>query len=483
MTLLPLLWIACAPDCPEGEGLNSEGECRPYVVPGTDPTTDPTGTTAPITLEWGDPILAWGGDVTDGGKHVWEFVDVVALDDETALGSGQGGYALIDLDDGGFDYREDFIRTYDLAWDPELQQAYAGTRLEGVYVLDLSNREAPTESGYIYDWYGQHEDLAASAGRLLVAAPGEGAVLVDGETRGVLATIEADWAYAVGLHEDRAVVADANEVVLYDLTDETDPVELDRAALTATVRDIAFDGETIGVSLGGHGVGVVRVEEDALRVDAELPLPGTSYGVALDGDLLWASAWSEVALVWLGAGGPVVLGTEAITYNTLGIGAANGRAIAADWFGVAAFEHVEGFMGPELYAPPQIFAVGEGDAPAEATIEVTNYGAMTLALTAEAQDETASLSEDSWSLEPGDSARFTITGQEGRPLSTEVFLESNDPDELHSSVEVRTAEQSIGQPHEDFTVEGFVYPDTNLTPYSISEQTGRVTFLAYFALY
>lgn len=237
-----------------------------------------------------------------------------------------------------------------------------------------------------------HEDLAAWAGRLLVAAPATGAVLIDGTTRQVDSIIEAGWVSAVGLHDDRAVVADSNVTVLYDVSEPS--------------------------------------------------------------DLLWASAWSEVALSWLGDGGPVVIGARDITYNTLGIGAASGRAVAADWFGTHAFEHVEGLAGPDLVVPDSVMAVAQDDGEPEATVEIANLGAMTLTATASVEDSTTSLSETSVVLEPGESARVAVTGEVGRPLTVALNLETHDPDEEHSSVEVRTVTQS-----------------------------GRVTFLACFALY
>lgn len=102
LTFLPLLWLApaCTSNCEEGYGLDSDGSCKPYVVPGqtgdTD-TPDPADTGDPtdsgpggvLSLEWGDPIPDLGGHETEG-SHSWEFVDVVALDDEHALGSAQG---------------------------------------------------------------------------------------------------------------------------------------------------------------------------------------------------------------------------------------------------------------------------------------------------------------------------------------------------------------------------------------------------------
>jgi hypothetical protein len=276
-------------------------------------------------------------------------------------------------------------------------------------------------------------------------------------------------------------VGDSNEIVLYDISDPGSPVALDRETVRATARDLVFDGEFIGAAMGGHGAAVLRVVDDQLVLKGEFDLPGSTYGMAIDGERLWTASWSDIGLIWLGAGGPVVIGTEPVDFFATGVGAAGGRVVVADWFATQSYEHVEGVAGPELVLPDQVFAIGE-DVP-KATILLANLGAMTLEATASTSEPGISLSATEFVLEPGQKTQFSVTGEAGRDLMTNVLVTSNDPDEPTVSVIVRTGEQSIGQPHEDFTVEGYVYPDSNLSPYTLSAQRGRVTFLAYFALY
>ncbi len=58
---------------------------------------------------------------------------------------------------------------------------------------------------------------------------------------------------------------------------------------------------------------------------------------------------------------------------------------------------------------------------------------------------------------------------------------SNDPDEGSGSVQIRGAGQTVGQPHEDFSLEGFAWPDNSPRYYQLGDQAGKVVFLAYFA--
>ena len=474
---------ACQEPCQEGFVRDDAGQCTPArPPPGSDrvdsrTTTDTdTGTAPVLPLVYGDPLeLVNVGTV--GGSKAWHMLDVVALDDEVALASGNGGLALVELASGDQRWIESYGRTYDLAWDGGLERAYLGSREEEVLVVGLSDRERPETLGSFSDWEGYHEDLAADSGRVLVAAPQTGAVLVDGQSLEPLATIPAGWAAAVGLHGDRAVVGDAAELVLYDLSDPASPRELDREAVRATARDIDFDGARVGVALGGHGVAALDVVDDDLVLRGQLELPGACYGVALDGDELWASAWSEVALVWLGEGGPVVVGTEPIDTATVGISAHGGRTVAADWFGTTVVDRVEGLAGPELVVPETAWS--DRDDPPTATVRIANLGAIPL----EVEPRLGTVSLDALLLEPGESESVVVTGEPGQVLSTTLELLTNDPDEPQVAVEVRTGEQSVGLPHEELELQGYVYPDTNLTPYRLSEQRGRVVFLAYFALY
>ena len=78
---------------------------------------------------------------------------------------------------------------------------------------------------------------------------------------------------------------------------------------------------------------------------------------------------------------------------------------------------------------------------------------------------------------------MSVSGETGSELRTQLDLVTNDPDETEVAIALGTGDQSVGLPHEELELQGFVYPDTNLAPYRLSEQTGRVVFLAYFSLY
>ncbi len=487
----------CTTPCAEGFGRNTEGNCVPYRRPGEHPTVDTMDTTdtadsggdtdtpldtdtgTPLGLDYGDPIEFAGSEATTAPK-IYEFVDVVALDEEHAVAVGQGGYALTSLEDGHHVWREETDRFYDVAWDGTTERLYLGTRENDVRVVDLSDRSSPRQLESFRDWNGFHEDLAADDGLLLVAALEDGAVLLDGVNLQRHSVIEAGWVAAVGLSGDRAIVADGAEILLYDVSEPSAPEPLSAASVRATARNITFDGVHVGVALGGHGVAVLRVEGDELLLLEQFDLPGSTYGVALDGSSLWAAAWSEVALIWLGEGGPAMLGTEPVTQISLGLGASGGRAVAADWIATSAFQRIDGVAGPEVSAPGTTWASSED--PPEARVEITNLGAVNLELDFGPAEPSRDLDVESLVLAPGERGQVVVTGRSGELLETSIAFTSNDPDELTGVFDVKTGQQAVGQVHGALELEGYVPPDTNLEPYDLSEQTGRVTVLAYFTL-
>ncbi len=497
--LISFLLGACTPPCAEGYGRDTDGNCAPLRAPpgtgttvpddtatdtatdtGTDTATD-TGTRPPLELELGDPIERTGGESSHDAPPTYEYVDAVIVDDDHAVLCGEGGTSLVSLADGSRVWSEHQIRYYDVAWDETTDLLYAGTREYDVDAYDLSDRTNPVGTARLRAWSGFHEDLAADSGHLLVAALADGAVLLDGQSGEKLTTIEASWAAAVGLSGDRAVVGDGAEIILYDISTVTSPQELSRVSVRATARNITFDGDHIGVALGGHGVAVIRVVEDELSLRAQSDLPGSVYGLDLDGSYLWASAWSEIALIWLGDGGPVIVGAEPVSEATMGIAGTGGRAVAADWLSTSSFQRIDGVAGPEVSTSEIAWADRED--PPGASVDFTNLGAMDLELGFTIQPSDIELDVETLLLEPGEDGRVVVTGQTGQFLDAELRFTSNDPDEPEGTVRVREAQQSIGQLHEPLSLEGYVPPSTNLEPYDLANQTGRVTVLAYFALY
>lgn len=411
----------------------------------------------------GDPVLTVG-NVQESMRIEW--MDAAIFDENLGLVVGQGGFMTMGLDPPAILAKVEAERAYRVAVDGHI--AYLATRIHGVYSLDLSDPSHPWMSQTRAISEGFHEDIAADAGRVLVGALDDGAILLD-PALDTLGVIPASYAFGVALQGDRALVADDDALVLWDISDPAAPVELNRAALRATGRDIAWQGEQVAVAMGGQGVAVFSLAEDTLEHRGDLEFPGTSYSVSIDGDDLWIAGWEVAALAWLGEGGPVVRGHEPVQQSAMGVSARDGEALVADWMFATVLSSVPGVAGPELHVPERI---GLGSEGASVALPLRNWGALPMEITLEAQG--VSVSGDHFNLAPGEQATPVLTG------TGSLKVRSDDPDEGSLSVDVYLAELGIGSPHPDFDLAGFTWPDRQQRPYRLADAAGQVLMLAYF---
>lgn len=464
------LVAGCGPTCEAGFLEGSDGNCYPYDAPPDDTAVDDTAPIGPIDLDWGDPITTLGSERI---SMAVEWMDAVILEGG-ALGVvvGQGGFAVISMDDASVLYQEEAERGYRVDLDGDV--AWIATRQHGVFQLDLSDPEAPRRGPRFEVGAGYHEDISADDGRVLIGGQESGALFYD-DTGRRLGQIPADYAFGVALDGDRALIADGAVLELWDVSDLADPQPLAQAPLPATGRDISWSGGRAAVALGGAGAIAFEVDDDALTEIGTFALPGSVFSVALDRELLWIGAWEVVGLAWLGEGGPVMLGHERPHQSAMGLTARGGKALVADWQNHTVMEAQVGLAGPELHLADRIwFSEGGGE---RQQVTLTNWGAFDLSL--HFQDAPGfALSEVDFTIAPGDSAVLQIEALEG--TDGVLAFTSDDPDEEEGQARLEFARSTLGQVHPDFELPGFVHPDTQTRPYRLSENRGRVTFLAYW---
>ncbi|MCB9760339.1 MAG: hypothetical protein H6739_10925 [Alphaproteobacteria bacterium] len=448
----PLLLLACSapPEAPD-----------PF-----DPVEPPDG------YAWGDPV------VTLADEHLWpddprdlvEWMDAEVVDADWGLVTGVGGVGVISMADAALVTQVDGpTRGYRLAVDGDA--AWVTTREAGIWRLDLSalpdlvlDREVPTPESWT-------EDIAADGGRVLVAAQEAGALVMDGEGR-ALSTLPVDeTALAVALVGDRALVADGAALALWDLTDPSAPVALDRAALPGEGRDLAFDGTTVAVAMGGSGVAVFEVQGDGLRERGLVEAPGSPFSVALDDRRLWVATWQQVVLASLAEEPPLVLGHEAPVQAAMGVGARDGVALVADWLGSTVMRAEPGLIGAEVDLPASVRV----DPAHGGAIAARNPGGVTLQVAFEAEGLT--LEPATLALAPGERAVVTVTATSGTPR---LKWSSNDPDEPEGAIEVLTEGVAVGEPHPALSLPCFQLPDVTLETCDLAAHRGEVVFMAYF---
>jgi hypothetical protein len=498
---LPLLcavaWTGCSSTapCPKGSERWEDGLCHLVddivsaddsatpALPGTD--SGQTDSAAPAAgYTFGDPILALGhytGTHGPGEVIQFEWTDAAAINDDYAIVTGQGGYGIISMADGDLVHQENIRRTLRVGTDGTT--AILASRLDGFIKVDVS---AGGDTRGFADFRapsfpGAHEDVDVDGEQVLIGWHDNGAILtdLDGTLLGVLPARDA---FAVQLLGDRALVTDGAALVLFDISNPSEPVELDRQEMAAEGRDLSSAGGHVVVGMGGGGVGVWQLDGDALVHRTDLSLPGSAMSVAVDADRAWVGAWSVAALVDLAAEPPVVLGYETPHNSAMGVGASGGRAVLADWYHSTALQAVDGVAGPELLADRALFFSEDG--PGRQVLEVENHGLFDLELSLAGIDRGYTVVPDTAVVEAGSGAFFTVEWTEaGRPSKGTLRWSTNDPDLPTATIELSPADQGVGTEHVDFSLPGFVLPSGEEGIYTLSESRGKAVVLVYWALF
>ncbi|MFT5683285.1 MAG: hypothetical protein ACI8RZ_004216 [Myxococcota bacterium] len=467
---LPLL-IACTGADPEPA--ENPADSGVSLEDTGDTTAPPDG----FTL--GDPITTTGFmlDVVTG----YEWTDAVMLDASTALLGGVTGYGIFDVDTAELigDYRE--ARSYRV--DAHNGLAIVVERTEPPLVIDVSDPRNPSDhargSGDMRDGTA-YQDVAIHDGLILIGWQEQGARFFS-DRLNELGTFPGEQVFAVELFEDRALITDLDALILLDVTDPSAPTEITRTDLPGEGRDLSVSGSHVAVGMGGLGVMVFDLTDDVLTPRGQVTPPGSSTGVSIDGDYLWIAGWEQVALAWLGEGGPVVLGHEEPSQSAMGIGAGFGRAVVGDWYAASALAVNEGVGGPELVIEDTLWFTEGGSSQ---SIRIRNNGIFDLTLSLEAPTTGFSAEAADLTLAPGESHTLTITPPDTRDEGPGLLAyTSNDPDEQSGVIELDWTSLGVGSTHPDFSMQGFTLPDKTLSTFTLSDYEGQAVYLAYWAMY
>lgn len=494
--VLPLgALLGCTQEpCPKGSERRADGWCYlldeagsdsgPVATDTSEDTGPPDDTDSPgSAYTLGDPIEVLG-TYTEGGPGmpiVYEWTDAASIDSDWAIATGQGGYGIISMADGTLVHQENLRRALRAASDG--RHAILASRNDGFMLVDVS--AGPDTRGSLEfrspSLPGPHEDVAIEGERVLVGWHDNGGVFL-GLDGSLLGTLPATDAFAVALQGDRALLTDGPELVLFDVTDVSAPVELDRAAMTGEGRDLDWEGSHAVVGMGGVGTGIWSVVDDTLTHRGDVRTPGTAMSVAVDGDAAWIGAWAVTALVDLTADPPIVVGHETPEDSAMGVAAAGGRAVVADWFSSGAYARVPDTAGPEVHLPEQLFF--DIDQASAQSMTVTNHGALELTVAFDTPVAGFAVDPASVELAPGESALVQVRWPEDtRPPAASLEWTSNDPDEATGRIALGPADQGTGTAHEDFTLPGFQIDGDGTELWTLSEARGKVVVLVYWALF
>ena len=451
--------------------------CYPVDDPGPDDGDTGTPTTPPAT---DDPIRVIGfeGEQSQTAQLL-EWSDAAIISEDTGALCGVAGLGLVDLTTGTTRQIRPAPTCLRMAsHDGVLVASDRGTNIA---VLDVSDPSDIRDLGSIQFLVDdiRHEGLDVHRQTVIVGWHENGAPLFSLDGRRV-ATIPATDAFAVGIHENRAVISDGSELVLWDVSNPTNLRELSRVAMPGEGRDIGFDGSRVAVAMGGRGVGVWDIESDRLVERGTMVVPGSGLSVSLDGDEVWVGSWEQLVLLRLTEEGLVSVGHEAPRFSAMGVDVRDGTALLGDWHGHMTLERQPGISASEIDLAERLFFT-EGAPVRELRVE--NHGEVPLDWSMNGGVQGFMVEPTALTIPPGEVGLVRIEAESGGDLQGMLRWSSNDPDEPSGEVRLEPPSGGIGTPHEDFSLQGFVWPSRDLSTYTLSEQRGRVVVLAYFALY
>lgn len=464
--------------CPEGSTRGADGLCYASGAGGGGDNGD---SGAPGTdSASGDPIRVVGfdGEQTQSDRLL-EWTDAAILSADTGALCGVAGLGLVDLTTGTTrTVRPNPVCLRMAAHDGVLVASDRQTNIAVLDVSDPSDIRDLSPIRFLSDDI-RHEDVAIHDRRVIVGWHGNGAPIYAVD-RGLLGTLPATDAFAVGIHGDRAVISDGVELVLWDITSPADAVELSRVSMPGEGRDMGFDGRRVAVAMGGRGIGVWDVEDDTLVERDVVGVPGAGLSVALDGDDVWVGSWEQTVLLRLTDSGLVSVGHQAARFSAMGVDARDGTALVGDWHGHMTLAREAGVQGPELDVGERAFFSER--APAQ-ELRVANHGELPLEWSTEASIPGFRIEPSSVTVGPGETALVRVEAEDGGDFRGILRWTSSDADESAGEVRLEPPVTGVGTLHADFSLQGFVWPERDLSTYTLSEQRGRVVVLAYFALY
>ena len=196
-------------------------------------------------------------------------------------------------------------------------------------------------------------------------------------------------------------------------------------------------------------------------------------------DHAWIGAWEVTALVDLSQEEPRLLGHETPNYSSLGVAAASGRAVVADWFASSALQVNPGVAAPEVEGPDTLWFAPTDEPSRGASFR--NHGPFPLDVALSGENVT--FSADSFSIDAYSTYTVTVAWTDDRSRGTQVDWTTNDPDEPTGSFMLKQADQGVGTIHEDFTLPGVELPAGDEASWTLSETRGKAVVLVYWALY
>lgn len=343
--------------------------------------------------------------------------------------------------------------------------------------------------------------LAYHKGRLYVAGFSKGLLVLEADSQGKLtrkATITAGlknvWKVRLGTTAAAAYayVIDADlGLHVFSLAQPDAPKLLATVATTGSPRELAVGKDRVYVAMGGLGIDMFDVSTPAKPKKLKsVGGYGSAQSLALVGDVLAVAAWNHLEV--RDPKTLALLGTERMARafeEDVAVAALDKDTImVAEWERVYLVGYRQGLVAPNIYLPDESLSIAPGKA-AKYALEVRNIGPVDLKVSSlSVSNNMFTVANKPMTIKPGDFDVFEV-GYTPHPTATKagtILLKTNDPDKYQSDLKIDLQVQDVGTGHYlegdklDSKLFGFLDPKgTN----NVNALKGKVTVLAYFALY
>ncbi len=337
------------------------------------------------------------------------------------------------------------------------------------------------------------EGLLYHGGKLYVAAHEGGLRTYDVSKTGVpsfkhLTTDGIKNAWKLAGSGNRLFVADQKAGLhVFALTDPLKPVRAYTVATTAAARDVAVDGTRAFVAMGGGGIDVFDISDAKAAPKRVKTVAGlnSAQAVEVSNGVLAVAAWNHTAMY--DAKSLTLLATERTRKafeQDLGVAMHKDIVMVGEWEGVHIFKFRPGYIAPDLFVTEDIFTMAPDLADSRAVL-VQNLGFDTLKVSGVTFDSKAfTVKNGSFNLAPGKSEvfEFNYKPPSGTNFAT-MTIASNDPDPNQAKLAIRVDLKQVGGIGVGSSLTssfGFLDPSG---AGQVSGLKGKVTILAYFALF
>lgn len=367
----------------------------------------------------------------------------------------------------------------------------------GSWVARLTGDGTGTVASRVTIADGLVETISANDTHVAVALGNKGLLLL-GLTDGELAQVGSltdGFERALGAAfwgADRVVVADGLAgLAIVDTTDPATPTLESHIDTRGTARRVAIDGSTAYVADVGGGIS--RADLDAGIVNGSWDTHGSSVDLAIGaGDLLAVANLEDVAILDVSGASLTLLATEVLGASsssagrTVAVDTRESLVVAAEWAGLWALDYNAAAASPDIHLSRTTVNLGKVGLKKSQGIIIQNLGNAELTIdsvTVNHADFTAILDQDR--LAPGAKTLLEVIFEpaEDGPVSAELLLATNDPDETTLLIPLAANQPGGIQVGADFEGAGDLKYSQYETGNEVNvsgEHSGKVVILAYF---